>query len=237
MVETPAPALRHLACIMDGNRRWAQKQGAESLLYQEPAVHAMLAVMRACLSHRVPYLSLYAFSLENAEKRSAQVRTIVFEGVLRVCHEQRSFFIEQGICVRFLGVRALYPAALHAAVEELEQATQHGMRLTVCVLLCYGAQQEIVDAATRLAADVQAHRLPPGAITTECFSAYLWTGSVPSPDLIIRTGGVRRLSNFLLFQAAYAELLFLDLLWPELTREVVEEAFVWFKNQQRNFGS
>ena len=236
MVERASRPLRHLACIMDGNRRWANQNAVPSLLYQEPAVRAIFAVIERCLAHRIPFLSLYAFSLENYTNRNAEVREIVFDGVLRVCKEKQAFFKEKGVRVRFCGMRDLYPAAVRAAVEELEVATIEGSALTLSILLCYGAQQEIAAAATALVASAPTDTSS-GMITPERFMQYAWTAYMPSVDLIIRTGGAHRLSNFLLFQAAYAELLFLDILWPEVTGEVIDQALVWFGGQLRNFGA
>ncbi len=229
-------ALRHIAFIMDGNRRWAQRYAADGL-YDDQAIKAIFETVIACKYHGVSYISLYAFSLENLAQRDEGLKAHFFKALVRVCTEKKSLFLEHGVKVRFVGARSYFSSSVSDAVSELETATAGETGVTVQVLFCYGGQQEIADAASRIAHDVVAGTLSADAITPELFSTYLWTAPVPFPDLIIRTGGAYRLSNFLLYQAAYSELMFLDCLWPEITREKVGRCIEQFSTIKRNFGA
>jgi len=229
-----APVARHVAFIMDGNRRWAEQR--RDCLYNKEAVQAIFEAVLACKDRGVSYISLYAFSLENLARRDEQLTSYVFRALIDACTTRQHDFLAHSIKVRFVGVRSLYPQDVRCAVEELELITQEQSGITMQILFCYGSQQEIADAASRIARDVATGLLSVDAIKPELFSRYLWTSGIPSPDLIIRTGGVSRLSNFLMYQAAYSELVFLDCMWPEITQAVVHECIDTFEKVVRNFG-
>jgi len=231
-----APTLRHIAFIMDGNRRWARQHAADEL-YNDQAVQAIFEALIACKEHAVSYMTVYAFSLENLMQRDEGLKMHVFGALVRGCREKKELFLAHGIKVRFVGARDLFPPAVMRAVDEIEDATITQTCITLQILFCYGAQQEIVDAAARIARDVAAGGLLPKAVTSELFASYLWTAPAPFPDLIIRTGGAARLSNFLLYQAAYSELMFLECLWPEITQNVVSACIDRFLAIKRNFGA
>jgi undecaprenyl diphosphate synthase len=144
--------------------------------------------------------------------------------------------VKQGIRICFIGDRSTFPGSIYQPCKDIEQATEQGTTLHVHIMICYGAQQEIVDASKRITHDVLNGQLDLQTLDAQSFAGYLWTCDVPSPDLIIRTGGVQRLSNFLLYQAAYAELYFLPCLWPALTKEDLEKAYNYFISCKRNFG-
>ena len=230
-----AEGIRHLACIMDGNRRWARKQTATNL-YTHDSAQAVFEVVAACKKHSIPYLSLYAFSLENDGGRDDELKQHLFAALIDACINRQHTFIEQGVKVVFVGLRERYPAAVLAAIESLESATASQTGLHLSVLFYYGGRQEIVAAAQAIVQAVAAGALMPEAVNATVFESYLLTGPVPPPDVIIRTGGAQRLSNFLLYQAAYSELLFLDCLWPEVTTATIERCLQQFRAIERNFG-
>jgi len=227
--------VRHLAFIMDGNRRWAHQHSAAGL-YTQSSVDAVLIAIDACLKNAIPFLSLYVFSLENSVARDDELKKHLFGGVIDACLHKQHLFIERGVRVRFVGQRSEYPAAVLHAAESLEQATATQTRLELYLLFYYGGRQEIVAACVAIAYQVAAGTIQPSAVDNALFESYLSTAPVPSPDLIIRTGGAQRLSNFLLYQAAYSELMFLDCLWPDITTALIEQCLAQYSAVKRNFG-
>lgn len=225
--------INHLACIMDGNRRWAQQQGLSRL--GRDGIEAAYRAVEFCIARKTPYLSLFAFSLENF-KRSPHEVTHLFDLMTEEMLAQKDMLIQKNIKIRFIGDSCQFPAHVWQTCKVLENATQNGTALQVNMLVCYGAQQELVDATRRIAHDVQNGILATDAINNELFARYLWTVDIPDPDLIIRTGGARRLSNFLLYQAAYSELYFIDCFWPAITEHDLATAYTYFENCKRTFG-
>jgi len=228
--------IKHLACIMDGNRRWARGQGKLPMLGHQEGVKAGRRVIQFCLEKKIPYLSLYTFSIENF-KRSAQEQDFIFNIVATQGLQEVAQLRQQGVRIRFVGDRALFPQSLISVCDALEQQTQDCMALQVNLLFCYGARQEIIGGIKKIIRQVKAGVLDEDDVNEESFNHYLWTHNFPDPDLIIRTGGVSRLSNFLLYQAAYSELYFLDCLWPDVGMQQLEQAVSFFDNAQRNFGA
>lgn len=217
----------HLALIMDGNRRWAQKRLLFPWLGHKEGVKTAQMAIEYCLQRKIRYLSLYAFSLENF-KRNEQEISYLFS-LIEQAQSRINEFIDKKVQIRFIGDRQKIPSKTLAICEQIEEATQQGDALQCNVLLCYGAQQEIVHAAQALMSLGQ-------LVTEQLFKDQLWLGDIPSPDLIIRTGGVKRLSNFLLYQAAYAEIRFLDCLWPDLTEQLLHETVVDSMQVRKNLG-
>ncbi len=228
-------AVQHIACIMDGNRRWARTHSV-SQLYSQHSADAVFAAITSCKKNNVRYLSLYAFSLENSQQRDEELKKQLFSGLIDVCLHKQHLFIEHGVRVQCIGVRTLYSPAVLSAVESLEAATATQTALHLSLFFYYGGQQEIVAASIALARDVAAGVICLADINQSLFSSYLSTALLPPPDLIIRTGGAHRLSNFLSYQSAYSELLFLDCLWPEITEETIDNCIKEFSARQRNFG-
>lgn len=228
--------LKHLACIMDGNRRWAKKRSLVPWRGHREGLEAIQRAIDFCLEKDIPYLSLYTFSLENFG-RSDQEKNYLF-GVLAQEFERTKLdnLINQGVRICFIGDRNYFPKNVVNLCENMERKTAHCDALHLNLLFCYGARQEIVDSVQRIVRDSKEGRLSEEGISEELFNRYLWTNGIPDPDMIIRTGGLARLSNFLLYQAAYSELYFLDCLWPEITKEHLEKALENFNNRQRNFG-
>jgi undecaprenyl diphosphate synthase len=229
--------VQHLAFIMDGNRRWAKKQGFKLLSRGHvEGVKSVEVATDFCLKHGIAYISFYAFSLENF-KRSEQEKEFLFGLVAeRFSQDKIREAQEKGVRIRFIGDRSRFPKSVIEVIEEAERATSEQSKLTTCFLFCYGGQQEIISAAQALASRVSRGDLAPEDIDDTMFRDALWGGDVPAPDLIVRTGGAQRLSNFLLYQAAYSELLFLDTFWPDMDEAAFEQCLEHYSTVKRNYG-
>jgi undecaprenyl diphosphate synthase len=228
--------LKHLACIMDGNRRWARNHKFEIFLGHKKGLEAVQQVIDFCLTKKISYLSLYTFSIENLEKRSSKEQDYLFDVLAKEALQDLDTFKNKNVRIKFVGNRTLFPLSMKSVCEKAEQETEFGTALQVNFLLCYGGRQEIADAAKRIALEVAQGTLQPESITSDVFEKFLWTAPIPSPDLIIRTGGEHRLSNFLLFQCAYSELYFTDTLWPDISSIELEAALTSFDTCRKNFG-
>ena len=178
---------------------------------------------------------MYTFSAENFNRSEDEVKAI-FELMMQEAHKGIEEFKKNDIRLRFIGDRSLFPTQLLPLLEQFEKETAHCQTLHVAFLFCYGGQQEIAAAAKNIARKVKAGELDEDDITPELFNKHLWTHELPEPDLIIRTGYASRLSNFLLYQAAYAELCMLDCYWPDITKAKLQEVYDRFLNSQRRFG-
>jgi len=227
--------IKHLACIMDGNRRWAKKQGKLSIEGHREGVETAKRVVRFCLDKGIEYLSLYTYSLENLKRPEAE-KIYLFELIALQAQWFIDISTQDGVRIRFIGDRALFPASVLTACERIERETAHGQKLTVNVLFCYGGQQEIVAGAKRIAQQVKDGLIAESDIDIALFKKQLWMDNTPEPELIIRTGGHKRLSNFLIFHAAYSELYFLDCMWPDVTNAELEKAIAYYTQLERNFG-
>lgn len=229
--------VKHLACIMDGNRRWAIKQGLLPIFGHQKGSEAVKIAINFCLAKKIAYLSLYAFSIENLQQRTAQEQAYLFECL---AHEMFFQYLEEfkkkDIMIRFVGDRTLFPKSIRSLCEKVEKETSTGSTLIVTFFICYGGRQEIVDTVKRIAVKVKKGDLQEADITQDVVNCFLWTNGLPYPDLIIRTGGRYRLSNFLLFQAAYSEFYFFDCLWPDITEQDLQKAVTYFNDCQQNFG-
>lgn len=234
--ELPEQPLVHLACIMDGNRRWAKERGMVPWYGHSQGVEAVKRVVEFCIEKKIPYLSLYTFSLENF-KRSPEENGYLFKLMVEEAQKGVEEFKKHGIRLQFIGDRTLFPEQLAPLLDRVEKETAHLQTLHVAFLFCYGGRQEIATAAKNIARKVKSGQLKADDITPEVFGQHLWTSEFPDPDLIIRTGNVSRLSNFLLYQAAYSELYILDCLWPDLNRDHLQTAYDAFVACKRNFGS
>ncbi|HEX2978294.1 MAG TPA: polyprenyl diphosphate synthase [Candidatus Babeliales bacterium] len=228
--------MNHLAIIMDGNRRWARSKGLGSLVGHSNGFEAAKRAVEFCLKKKIPYLSLYTFSIENF-KRSEHERSYLFDLLASKAPQLIDDFLKYGVRARFIGDRSLFPAHLLATIENLELQTNQGHNLQVNFLFCYGARQEIVHGVKSIIQKIKNGELSENDITDETLNNSLWTAGIPEPDMIIRTGGTKRISNFLLYQAAYSEFYFLDCLWPEITEDHLQAACLNFEECKRNFGT
>ncbi len=227
--------ITHLACIMDGNRRWAMQKGWIPWYGHRGGIDAAMRVVDFCREKQIKYLSVYTFSIENF-KRSSEEKNYLFSTLAKEAAHIIEQLKQKQVRIRFIGDRTLFPENLKPICEQAEQDTAHFAAMQLNVLFCYGAQQEIVNAVKQVVKQVSVGTITIDDLSPEMFKQYLWTKDIPDPDLIIRTGGRQRLSNFLLYQAAYSELYFLDCLWPELTKEHLQKAVDHFNHCRRNFG-
>lgn len=233
-VEQPVPS--HIAIIMDGNGRWARARGLPRAAGHQSGAEAVREVVQGCREMGVNYLTLYAFSSENWKRPAAEVGDLM--NLLRFyIRRELNELNRQGVRVRIIGARGRLPADILALIEEAETLTRDNLGLTLVMALDYGGQNEILAACREIAAEVKADRLQPAQIDETLFRRYLTTSDIPDPDLVIRTSGERRLSNFLLWQTAYAELVFTDILWPDFSQKNLLEAIEEFRSRERRFGA
>jgi len=227
---------RHVAIIMDGNGRWAQRRGQPRTVGHHRGVDRVREVIEAAGELGVEVLTLFAFSTENWRRPDYEVSVLMrlFKHyIIREVDE----LDRARVRVRFIGDRAGLPRDLQRVMGQMEQRTRANDKLTVQVALNYGARKEIVAAARRLAAEVAAGRLDPEAIDEARISGALDTSGVPDPDLVIRTSGEQRVSNFLLWQAAYAEFAFVEECWPDFSAQRFAEVLLSYGRRERRFGA
>ncbi|MGC2310679.1 MAG: polyprenyl diphosphate synthase [Candidatus Babeliaceae bacterium] len=229
--------IKHLALIMDGNRRWAHKQGFKPWIGHKKGVDPLKASLEFCLEQNIPYLSVYAFSLENF-KRSAEELSYLFDVLAQeLAATEFENLLKHNIKVVFVGDRTQFPQQLVSIINDIERKSAQNTRLVLNILFCYGGQQEIVQATQKIAQLVQEKKLTPDQITSELFESYLWSAGTPPPDLIIRTAGDHRLSNLFCYQSAYSELYFINCYWPDITKQHLYDIIKDFIQTKRRFGA
>lgn len=227
--------INHLALIMDGNRRWARARGMPAFMGHKEGTSVAKQMVSYCLQKGIAHLSLYTFSIENL-KRADDEKSYLFDLLAQAAREYVKTYASQGVCIRFVGDRLLIPASICSVCDAVEAQTAHGDKLQVNILFCYGGQQEIIAGVKACMQQACAGTLHVDELTVEKFGALLWSGHSPSPELVIRTGGVSRLSNFLLFSSAYSELFFTDTLWPAFSTDELERIMQRYEQVKRNFG-
>jgi undecaprenyl diphosphate synthase len=227
--------VRHVAIIMDGNGRWARARGLPRALGHRQGVEAARRTVRAAIELAIPNLTLYSFSSENWARPQSEVDDLM--GLMkRFIRQDLADLHQHGVRLRVIGERERVDPELLLLIDEAVELTARNAALTLIIAFNYGSRAEIAGAAMRLALQVASGARPAATITAEAISAELDTAGIPDPDLLIRTGGDLRLSNFLLWQAAYAELMFLDTYWPDFGREQLEAAVNAFRARDRRFG-
>jgi undecaprenyl diphosphate synthase len=220
---------------MDGNGRWAQSRGLPRVAGHRQGAEAVRRTIKAAVEIGISYLTLYGFSLENWKRPQNEVVDLM--GLLRLyLREEIDELDEQGVRTRFIGERHRLSPDIVRLIENAEERTRHNVRLNLLVAISYGARQEITAAVRRIAQESAAGRLDPSKITEDVVSGYLETAGVPDPDLLIRTSGEKRISNFLLWQGAYAELYFCDVYWPEFDPAAFDAALAEYASRARRFG-
>ena len=233
--QLPSPPA-HVAIIMDGNGRWAKARGLPRTAGHKRGAEAVRRTVEAARELGISYLTLYAFSSENWKRPQGEVTDLM--GLLRLyLRNEVKTLHKNGIRLKVIGDRSRLGPDIVALIEESEAKTAANSALTLVLALSYGGRQEIVEAAQRLAAEVAQGSLAPAEIDEDKLSASLFTTGMPDPDLIIRTSGEKRISNFLLWQCAYAELVFLDVLWPDFGRDDLECAIRDFHGRERRYGA
>ncbi len=231
-----APPPRHVAIIMDGNGRWATARGMPRVAGHRRGAEAVRQAVIGCGELAVRYLTLYGFSSENWKRPAAEVDDLM--GLLR--HYLRGEIAElhrNGVRIRVIGDRERLAPDIVSLIDNAEAMTRNNETLHLTVALSYGGRAEIAAAARRLAFAVKAGEVDPKTIDEQLFQRHLFTAGIPDPDLIIRTSGEKRISNFLLWQSAYAELVFIDTLWPDFTKQDLVEAIGEYQRRDRRYGT
>ena len=229
------PFPEHLAIVMDGNGRWARRRGLPRVKGHSAGVDSVRTITTSCARMGVESLTLYAFSVENWRRPSAEVQTLM--RLLRVfLWRERRTLMENGVRLRCIGrLDDLPPRALRT-LRETEELTANNDGMLLRLALSYGSRSEVADALAAAARDVQAGRLDQASVDEETLRRYLYDPETPDPDLLIRTGGELRLSNFLLWQASYAELYVTDQCWPDFREEQLLEALRDYAGRRRRYG-
>ena len=225
---------RHVAIIMDGNGRWAESRGMARTAGHEAGAESVRLVTRACRRLGVEALTLYSFSTENWARPEDEVEALMAL-LQKYLADELQELLDNGIRLRAIGELDRLPRSVRTALEAVMQATAHHTGMTLCLALSYGSRDEILHAVRELASEA-ARGLDPATIDAKVFADRLYTRGLPDPDLLIRTSGELRVSNFLLWQIAYAEIFVTDVLWPDFRDEHLAIAFEAFGARQRRFG-
>jgi len=234
MDERMQPGPRHIAIIMDGNGRWAAQRGLPRAEGHRRGVEAVRTTVQAAIELGIPYLTIFSFSSENWSRPAAEISDLL--GLMkRFIRRDLATLHKHGVRIQVIGERA-GDAEILAMISEAETLTAANSRLNLIVAFNYGGRSEIAATARRLAERVVAGEIVPAEITLDRFGAELQTAGIPDPDLLIRTSGEHRLSNFLLWQLAYAEFVFIDAYWPDFAKEHLAEAIEDFRRRDRRYG-
>lgn len=225
----------HIACIMDGNGRWAQRREKARFLGHQEGVTSVREVTEACAELGVDYLTLYTFSMENWERPDPEVNALM-ELLIHTVQEERATLMENDIRLRTIGDLSELPVACQEALAQTKADTADNDRMSLTLALSYSGRTEIVQAMQALAERVQRGEVQPDDIDEAMVGAQLDTADMPDPDLLIRTGGEYRLSNFLLWQCAYTELFITECYWPDFRRDRLYEAVRSYQDRDRRFG-
>ena len=232
-MQIPDKLPTHVSIIMDGNGRWAKERGKERVYGHFEGVESVRAVIEAGVEWKIPYISFFAFSEENWGRPDAEVQTLM-ELMGRAMLAELDNFMEHGVRFMVLGNRARLSDALKADIDKVMGATAANKGLTMILFLSYSGRWDILQAAEKMAHDLIDN--PGHPVQPEDFSRYLVTADIPDPDLLIRTSGEKRISNYLLWQTAYTEFVFTDTLWPDFRKEAFLEALQEYASRDRRFG-
>jgi undecaprenyl diphosphate synthase len=226
---------RHIAIIMDGNGRWARARLLPRYVGHREGVKSVRRAVEACIDRRIEVLTLFAFSSENWRRPSEEV-SLIMDLFVQTLKKEVASLHRNGVRLRFIGDRSAFSEKLRYLIAEAEQETSGNSRLELVIAANYGGQWDISQAVRKLALQVQSGELSPQDIGPDVIAAEVALAELPAPDLFIRTGGERRISNFLLWQLAYTELYFTDVLWPAFDEKELDSALLWYANRQRRFG-
>ena len=226
---------QHVAIIMDGNGRWAHARGLPRSAGHRKGVEALRRAVRAAGEMGIEYLTIFSFSSENWSRPPAEV-SFLLDLMRHFVRQDVAELHRENVRIKIIGERSALAADIVALIEETEQRTRSNTGLTLIVAFNYGSRQEIAVAARDLAIAVRDGRVAPESITPELLGSYLATEGIPDPDLLIRTSGEQRLSNYLLWQCAYTEFVFVDEFWPDFNRETLQRAIAEYLTRERRFG-
>ncbi|PIP35787.1 MAG: isoprenyl transferase [Desulfobacterales bacterium CG07_land_8_20_14_0_80_52_14] len=226
---------RHVAMIMDGNGRWARKRMLNRIRGHEKGADAVRTVVRTSRELGIPYLTLYAFSTENWERPETEIAALMML-LKRFLKSEQQEMLENGIRLNAVGQIDHLPADVRSTLEKVMMITQHNMGMLLNLALSYGGRAEIIRAVRDIVSKVQKNELDPEQITDDLIGDHLYTRGMPDPDLLIRTGGEMRVSNFLLWQIAYTEIFVTSTLWPDFSKEEYIGILRDFQKRERRFG-
>ena len=226
----------HVAIIMDGNGRWAQAKGRPRLFGHHAGARRVKEIVRSCKDLEIKYLTIYAFSTENWKRTQTEVAGLMTLFRQYIKREAKALQAE-GVCVRFIGDRHKLDEKLQGLMDELEALTRDNSVVNLTIAINYGGRDEVARATKQLAQDVADGKLDPATVNEDTLSSYLDTHVLPDPDLVIRTSGEARISNFLLWQSAYSEYEFVDTLWPDFSEEEFRKVIARFDGRSRRFGA
>jgi len=226
---------RHIAIIMDGNGRWARSRVLPRYVGHREGVKTVRRIVEASIERNIAALTLFAFSSENWRRPSDEV-SLILNLFVTTLKKEVAVLHSNGVRVRFIGDRAAFSVNLRELIDESETRTRGNTRMDLVIAANYGGQWDITEACKAIVRRTAAGELAPEAITPEVMAAEMSLADLPPPDLFIRTGGEQRISNFLLWQLAYTELYFTDVLWPAFSTAELDEALLWYANRQRRFG-
>lgn len=226
---------KHVAIIMDGNGRWAKSRGEERTFGHKNAINAVRNAINACNEINIPYLTLYTFSSENWNRPSEEVNTLMNLLVETLLLEAEEIF-SKGLRMHVIGNLEKLPTLVKEQLERVVELTKENTKGNLVLAISYGAQNEILEAVKNISSDVKEGKVEIENINESLFENYLYTKDFPPVDLLIRTSGEIRISNFLLWQIAYAELQFLNVLWPDFTKDIFFQCIVDYQNKERRYG-
>lgn len=230
-----ARVLEHLAVIMDGNRRWAKRNGKSIKEGHKAGAETLTNLVKWCIDFDIKYLTVYAFSSENWKREKSEINDIM--SLLRkYLSEKQNEFDNQGVMVRAIGRKDRVDADILKKVEEIEAKTKNNSKLVLNIAFDYGGRAEIVDAVKKIVKDIEAGNIAPEDLDEKLFGNYLYYGNTPDPDLVIRTSGEYRISNFLLWEIAYSEFYFSNTLWPDFSKDELKDIINNFKTRERRYG-
>ena len=225
----------HVAVIMDGNGRWAKQRGGLRVFGHQSAITAVRDTVEEAAELGVKYLTLYAFSTENWNRPAVEV-TALMQLLVHTIRKETSTLLKNSVRLQAIGELSSLPASCRKELAEAIELTKAGTRMTLVLALSYSGRWDLTQAAKRMATDVAAGRLQPADVTEATLPAYLSTAGMPDPELLIRTSGEQRISNFLLWQLAYTELYIMPVLWPDFRRSHFREALKAYQSRERRFG-
>jgi undecaprenyl diphosphate synthase len=227
---------QHVAIIMDGNGRWAEQRGQPRLVGHHAGAKRIREIVEACPAVGVKYLTIFAFSTENWKRTQSEVSGLMrlFKRYIR---RESQNLVDDGVRVRFIGDRIKLNEQLVRTMDELELVTAHNKRVNLTIALNYGGRDEVTRAVQRLAREIEQQRLTAKEVSAKVLAGFLDTHFLPDPDLVIRTSGEARISNFLLWQSAYAEYEFIETLWPDFNSQEFSQLVLKFRTRERRYGA
>lgn len=226
---------RHIAIIMDGNGRWAKKRGMPRTLGHKKGAENVVKITRAMKESGVKYLTLYAFSTENWQRSKDEVDALM-QLLNEYLDKELKEIMDNNVRIVFIGERYMLSDSIQAKMIFLEKESEKNTDLTLCIALSYGSRQEILSAVKKIAAKVKEGSMDISQITQDVFSEELYTKEIPDPDVLIRTSGEQRISNYLLWQSAYTELFFTNTLWPDFGKDELWDIINKFNHRERRYG-